>query len=43
MTTGAWIMLLVTWSIVIGITTRFFWKILRKPAQDQGDARRSSP
>ncbi len=38
MTSGAWTMLIVTWTIVIGITARFFWKILRRPARKEGDA-----
>ncbi len=28
MTTSAWIMLGVTWTVVIGGTARFFWKVL---------------
>lgn len=31
MTTGAWIMLFVTWAIVIGFTVKFFWKVYTTP------------
>jgi hypothetical protein len=31
MTAAAWIMLAVTWTIVIGFTGRFFWKVLKTP------------
>ena len=31
MTTDAWLMLGITWTIVIGFTMRFFLKVLRTP------------
>jgi hypothetical protein len=31
MTTEAWLMLAVTWTIVIGFTAKFFLKVLRTP------------
>lgn len=33
MTTGAWWMLVVTWTIVAFFTFKFFWMILKKPPQ----------
>jgi hypothetical protein len=33
MTTGAWVMLIVTWSIVSYFTFKFFWMVLKKPPQ----------
>lgn len=30
MTTGAWIMLAITWSIVIYFTAHFFWQVIKK-------------
>ena len=33
MTTGAWLMLIATWSIVIFFTVKFFWMVLKKPPQ----------
>jgi hypothetical protein len=37
MTTGAWLMLLATWTVVILFTARFFWKVLTlpSPAEDE--------
>jgi hypothetical protein len=38
MTTAAWIMLAVTWSVVVSITGRLFWKVLTSPRpQDLDD------
>lgn len=37
MSSGAWIMMLSTWAIVIVFTTRFFLKILRTPPSDERD------
>lgn len=31
MTGGAWGMLIVTWSVIIFFTARFFWMVLRTP------------
>lgn len=31
MTLSAWVMLGVTWSVVVFFTARFFWMVLRKP------------
>ena len=33
MTTGAWVTLIATWSIVIYFTVKFFWMVLRKPPE----------
>jgi len=42
MTAGAWLMLGVTWSVVIYFTARFFWRVLTMPPRDgeTGDPRR---
>ena len=37
MTTAAWIMLAVTWTVVIGITGYLFWKVLVTPLKKDGD------
>jgi hypothetical protein len=34
MTTAAWIMMLVTWSVIIFFTGRFFWKVLTIPPRE---------
>lgn len=34
MTTSAWIMLLVTWSVIAGFNVTFFWKVLRRRDRD---------
>jgi hypothetical protein len=31
MTTAAWVMLGVTWTVILGFAGRFFWMILTKP------------
>lgn len=31
MTTAAWIMMLVTWTVVTAIAGRLFWRVLRGP------------
>ena len=31
MTGGAWLMLVLTWGVVSGITGYLFWKVLRSP------------
>lgn len=35
MTTPAWIMLVVTWSVVAFFTVRFFLAVLRTPPRDE--------
>lgn len=35
MTAAAWIMLSITWAIVIGFTSKFFWKVLRTPIRPE--------
>jgi len=35
MTTNAWIMLGVTWTVVVFFTARFFMKILKTPPRDE--------
>ena len=39
MTTSAWIMLTVTWAVIIGCATRFFLAVVRNPgpADDGSD------
>lgn len=39
MTSSAWIMLAVTWTIIIGFTSRFFWKVLTNPGKSDTDAK----
>lgn len=34
MTTGAWIMFLVTCGVITGFTVRYFWMALRKPPKN---------
>ncbi|MCE5210877.1 MAG: hypothetical protein LLG40_04940 [Deltaproteobacteria bacterium] len=31
MTPAAWIMLIITWSIIVYFTAKFFWKVLKTP------------
>jgi len=31
MTTAAWTMLIITWSVIIFFTGKFFWKVLTTP------------
>ncbi len=38
MTTTAWIMLGVTWAIIIFFTGRFFWKVLKTPIRPEREA-----
>jgi hypothetical protein len=38
MTTAAWIMLAITWTIVIGFTSRFFWKVFVTPVSPEREA-----
>jgi len=42
MTTGAWLMLVATWSVVVFFTARFFWKVLTLPPRAD-DSEESSP
>lgn len=35
MTTGAWIMLAVTWTVITFFTVRFFLAVLRTPPRDE--------
>ena len=37
MTLAAWIMMLVTWAIVVFFTGRFFWMVLTKPTREEDD------
>ncbi len=37
MTLTAWIMMFVTWAIVLFFTVRFFWMVLTKPTQEEDD------
>jgi hypothetical protein len=37
MTVPAWVMLGVTWTIVTAFTMRFFLRVLRSPARDEGE------
>jgi hypothetical protein len=37
MTNAAWIMLACTWTIVIGITGRLFWKVVTTPLKKDGE------
>ena len=41
MSAGAWIMLGITWSVVIGVSGYLFWKVVTRPLvrpEDGGDA-----
>jgi hypothetical protein len=38
MTGAAWIMLGITWSVVIFFTGRFFWKVLQTPIAPEREA-----
>lgn len=38
MTAQAWLMLAVTWSVVIFFAGKFFWKVLRTPVRPERDA-----
>lgn len=35
MTSGAWVMLGVTWTVVIVIAGRLFWRVLTTPQKDR--------
>jgi hypothetical protein len=35
MTDAAWAMLLITWSVVIFFTGKFFWKVLTTPTRSE--------
>jgi hypothetical protein len=40
MTTSAWLMLIATWTVVIGFTGRFIWRVLTVPQRqpEPGDS-----
>lgn len=38
MTTAAWIMLGVTWAVILYFTGKFFWKVLTTPPRPDKDA-----
>lgn len=40
MTTSAWIMMLVTWTVIISVASRFFIKVLRAPKLHRDDDQR---
>jgi len=35
MTPAAWIMLIITWSIIVYFTAKFFWKVLKTPQRSE--------
>ncbi len=35
MTGAAWLMMLVTWAVIIFFTGKFFWMVLRTPPRDE--------
>jgi len=37
MTTGAWLMLAATWSVILFFTGKFFWMVLQTPAKPDRD------
>ena len=37
MTTAAWTMLVITWSVIFFFTGKFFWKVLTTPPRDDGE------
>ena len=37
MTTAAWVMLAITWSVVASLTGSLFLAVLRAPPKDEGD------
>lgn len=37
MTTAAWIMMLLTWGVIIFFTFKFFWKVLTIPPRDENE------
>ncbi len=37
MSPSAWGMLVVTWSVVIGVSGYLFWKVVRRPRPPGGD------
>lgn len=36
MTTSAWVMLVITWSVIISFTGYFFMKVIRTPVREEG-------
>lgn len=43
MTAGAWLMLAVTWSIIVSFTGYYFWKVLVTPPRSDGDSEHVEP
>jgi hypothetical protein len=39
MTTAAWLMLMVTWGIILYFTGKFFWMVLQTPITPDREAR----
>ena len=37
MTRAAWIMLLVSWGVILFFTGKFFWMVLKKPQRENKD------
>lgn len=37
MSVGAWVMLLATWTVVVGISGYLLWKVLTRPRKPSGD------
>lgn len=38
MTNAAWLMLAVTWTVIVSFTGRYFWKVLTTPVSPERDA-----
>lgn len=43
MSVGAWILLVSTWSVVIGVSGYLFWKVLTRPRIDPGGEGEDEP
>jgi hypothetical protein len=39
MTPSAWLMLIVTWSVIVYFTARYFWMVLVTPQQPEREER----
>jgi hypothetical protein len=39
-TGAAWLMLAVTWAVIVFFTAKFFLMVLRTPPREEGDGRR---
>jgi len=35
MTAAGWIMMLITWAVIIFFTVKFFWMVLKTPPKDE--------